>query len=348
MAPPPTARSLVEALCSDACAGRRTNTPGNALARRHILDALRARGLDPGEHAVPRCNGTNVIATLPGDIDRWVLVGAHYDHLGANHHGIFRGADDNAASVAILVEVAAALAAKRPDGRGVILAAFDAEEPPFFATGAMGSQHFVRHPTVPLDRIDMMVAMELLGHGIGPAGLPGAVRDSVFVLGGERSEGTSARLDALADATPGITMRRTDAEVIPPLSDHLAFWEANVPFLLLTGPRSATYHTTDDTPDRLEWKRIDAVSRWLERFVRDQCARPEGRVRFLRDGRDDRSTLETMLSLLRPLAAVTPLAAQGIRQAEALLKRCDAKGRLGEAERIAAQGLVGAVEQALS
>jgi hypothetical protein len=190
--------------------------------------------------------------------------------------------------------------------------------------------------------------MELLGHGIGPVGVPSAVRDSVFILGGERSEGTSARLDALADVTPGITVRRTDAEVIPPLSDHLAFWEAGVPFLLLTGPRPATYHTPNDTPDRLEWKRIDAVSRWLERFVRDQCARPEGRVRFVRDGRDDRSTLETMLALLRPLAAATPLAAQGIRQAEALLKRCDPKGRLGEAERIAAQGLVGAIEQALA
>ncbi|MBK6529468.1 MAG: M28 family peptidase [Deltaproteobacteria bacterium] len=349
MTPPiHSARALVDALCSDACAGRRTNTPGGALARSHIVDALRARGLDPVEQAVPRCNGTNVIATIPGAIDRWVLVGAHYDHLGANNQGVFRGADDNAASVAILVEVAAALAARRPDGRGVILAAFDAEEPPFYATGAMGSQHFVRSPTVPLDRIDMMVAMELLGHGIGPDGLPGAVRDSVFVLGGERSEGTSARLDALADASPGITVRRTDAEVIPPLSDHLAFWEAGVPFLLLTGPRPATYHTPDDTPDRLEWPRIDAISHWLERFVRDQCARPEGRVRFLRDGRDDRSTLDTMLSLLRPLAAMTPLAAQGVRQAEALIARCDSKGRLGEAERTAAQNLVAAIEQALA
>ncbi len=348
MAPPPTARSLVEALCSDACAGRRTNTPGGALARRHVLDALRARGLDPGEQPVPRCNGTNVIAALPGDIDRWVLVGAHYDHLGANNQGIFRGADDNAASVAILVEVAAALAAKRPDGRGVILAAFDAEEPPFYATGAMGSQHYVRNPTVPLDHIDMMVSMELLGHAIGPAGLPSAVRDSVFILGGERSEGTSARLDALADAAPGITVRRTDADVIPPLSDHHAFWEAERPFLLLTGPRSATYHTPNDTPDRIEWPRVDAVARWLERFVRDQCARPEGKVRFLRDGRDDRSSLETMRALLRPLAQVNPMAAQGLRQAEVLLARCDARGRLGEAERIAAQGLVGAVERAFA
>ncbi|MFO0605487.1 MAG: M28 family peptidase [Polyangiales bacterium] len=344
----PSARALVEALCSDACAGRRTGTPGGALARRHVVDALRARGLDPAEQPLERCDGANVIATVRGDVDRWVLVGAHYDHLGANNHGVFRGADDNAASVAILVEAAAALAAKRPDGRGVIFAAFDAEEPPFYATGAMGSQHYVRRPTVPLDRVDMMLSMELLGHAVGPAGLPGEVRDSVFVLGGERSEGTSARLDALRDVSPGVTVRRVDAEVIPPLSDHLAFWDAGVPFLLLTGPRSATYHTVQDTPDRLDWRRVDAVARWLERFVRDQCARPEGRVRFLRDGRDDRSTLESMLALLRPLEPVNPLAAQGARQARALLARCDKQGRLGDNERIAVQGLVGAIEQAFA
>jgi hypothetical protein len=342
-----SARTLVAALCSDPCAGRRTGTPGSALARRHIVDALRARGLDPEEQAVPRCGGVNVIATVKGDIDRWVLVGAHYDHLGEGARGIYRGADDNAASVAIMVEAAAALAARRPAGRGVIFAAFDAEEPPFYATGAMGSQHFVQHPTVPLERVDLMVSMELLGHAVGPAALPDAVRQSAFILGGERSAGTSARLDALADAVPGVTVRRVDAEVIPPLSDHLAFWEAGVPFLLLTGPRSATYHTVDDTPERLDWARVDALARWLEALVRDQCGRPEERVVFVPDGRDDRSTLAAMLALLAPLEALLPQAARAAREARALLARCDPQGRLGEAERRAAQALVGAVERAL-
>ncbi|MDB4927626.1 MAG: Peptidase, partial [Myxococcaceae bacterium] len=205
-------------------------------------------------------------------VDRWVLVGAHYDHLGTQGKAVYRGADDNAASVGILVDVARALAAKRPDGRGVIFVAFDGEEPPFYDTGAMGSQDFVRAPAVPLDRIGMMVAMELLGHPIGPDGLPDAVRSSVFALGAERSAGTSARVDALASAVDGVTVRRTDAEVIPPLSDHLAFWQARVPFMLLTGTRSAAYHTPWDTPDRLDWNRVGAVSRWLEAFVRDQCA----------------------------------------------------------------------------
>jgi Peptidase family M28 len=343
-----TSRALVESLCSDACAGRRSGTPGGVLARKHIVDAMRAAGLDPVEQPAPGCKGANVIATIPGAIDRWVLVGAHYDHLGVMGGEVFRGADDNAASVGALVSVGRSLASRRPDGRGVILVAFDGEEPPFFATGSMGSQHFARNPTVPLDRIDMMVAMELLGHAIGPEGLPATVRESMFVLGAERSEGTSARVDALSNAAEGVIARRVDAEVIPPLSDHLAFWEAGVPFVLLTGARSATYHTPDDTLEHLDWKRIGAVARWLEAFVRDACVRPEGRVKFLRGGRDDASTLDALAALLEPMRERSPLAATGLTQVRALRAQCDRTGRLPEALQSRAGQLVGAIEQALA
>lgn len=340
-------RALVDALCSDACAGRRSGTPGGVLARGHVIDALRGAGLDPFAHDAPKCQGANVIATIPGDLDRWVLVAAHYDHLGANNRGIFRGADDNAAAVAALVALGASLARRRPDGRGVILAAFDGEEPPFFATERMGSQQWVQNPTVPLDRIDMMVAMELLGHRVGPEGLPAEVRDSLFVLGTERSEGTAAMVEHESTAVPGVVARRLDAEVIPPLSDHLAFWEAQVPFVLLTGTRSASYHTVHDTPDRLDWDRIDGASQWLERFVRGQCARPEDRVRF-RDTRDDASTLDAMRAMLSPLAGVSPLVAPALAQIASLRARCDGDGRLPDALQPEVPRLVAGIESALS
>lgn len=341
-------RDLVNALCSDACAGRKSATPGGRLARKLVVDALRGMGLDPFEQPAPGCVGANVIAAIPGDVDRWVLIGAHYDHLGAYGPDVYRGANDNAASVGILVEVARALATRRPDDRGVIFAAFDGEEPPFYATGDMGSQHFVNNPIVPLDRIDMMVAMELLGQPLGPEGLPSEVRGSVFALGAERSVGTSERIDRLAVGVSDIAVRRIDADVIPPLSDHLGFWDAGVPFLFLTGGRSATYHAPDDAVDRLDWKRVSAVSAWLEAFTRDQCARPESKVEFRRDGRDDRSTLDAMEALLTPLLGVTPLAHLALTQARALRSRCDALGRLADVDRGAVANLVGAIESALA
>ena len=72
------------------------------------------------------------------------------------------------------------------------------------------------------------------------------VRQSLFALGAERSAGTSALVDALADAEPGVVVRRADAEVIPPLSDHWAFWQRQVPFLFLTCGRWQHYHQPSD------------------------------------------------------------------------------------------------------
>ena len=107
-----------------------------------------------------------------------MLVGAHYDHLGKHGSDTFYGADDNAAAVAILVEVGRALATRPPEGRSVLLAAFDCEEPPHFCSEAMGSAHFVAHPTIPLQEIDLMVCMDLVGHAVGSERAPAEVRQT--------------------------------------------------------------------------------------------------------------------------------------------------------------------------
>ena len=75
-------RELIERLCGPECAGRRPGTQGGDRARALVVQALRGAGLDPAEHRVPGCGGANVIAKIRGDIERYVLVGAHFDHLG--------------------------------------------------------------------------------------------------------------------------------------------------------------------------------------------------------------------------------------------------------------------------
>jgi hypothetical protein len=337
-------RQLVEALCSDACAGRATGSRGGELARALVVDALRAAGLDPDEQLIPGCGGSNVLATLAGARDRYVLVAAHYDHLGGRPGAFYRGADDNAAAVAIMVEVARALAARRQDGRGVVFAAFDAEEPPHFMNESMGSQHFVRHPTVPLDRIDLMLCMDLVGHAVGPEQAPAAVRDSLFVLGAERSRGTAALVDSIA--TPGVTSRRIDAEVIPPLSDYLAFWEARVPFAFLTCGRWQHYHTTTDTPDKLDYAKMAATARWLEELTRQSCALDA--PGHFTGAPDDASTLTSAIALCDALLPLSPEAALGRRMAEDLLGDCDEAGRLPERRRPEAQQLVALLESRLA
>jgi hypothetical protein len=74
-------KTLVEALCSERCAGRAPGPPEGAAARAEVVAALRGAGLDPFEQPVPGCRGANVLATLPGRTDRWVMLAAHLEGL---------------------------------------------------------------------------------------------------------------------------------------------------------------------------------------------------------------------------------------------------------------------------
>lgn len=340
----PRMRSLVESLCGDACAGRATGTAGGQEARRLVVAALRDAGLDPDLQAVPGCGGANVIAAVPGDVDRWVLVAAHYDHLGTEGGQVFRGADDNAAAVAILAELGRALVAARQTGRGVLLAAFDAEEPPNFLRETMGSQHYVSRPLVPLDRTDLMICMDLVGHSVGPGIAPAAVQSSLFALGAERSEGTRALVDRTR--ADGLYVRRLDAEVVPPMSDYHAFWRAQVPFVFLTAGRWAHYHTPRDVPALLAYHKMSSTAAWLTDLVRAACDH-DGPRRFT-NAPDDVSTLQTTIELCRSLAEVSAEAEIGLDMAEKLLGVCDARGRLPEGRRHEARALVAAIESRLA
>ncbi|HSQ64514.1 MAG TPA: M28 family peptidase [Polyangiaceae bacterium] len=339
-------RELVRDLCSLQCAGRKPGTPQGLAARRVVVSALRAAGLDPHEQAVPGCGGANVVATIPGTVDRWIVLGAHYDHLGKLGDEVFWGADDNAAAVAILVEVARAAAARR-EGRGVVIAAFDGEEPPYFMTDGMGSRQLLRDPPVPRDRIDFMVAMDVVGHRIGPKSLPDEVGSSVFALGGERSEGTSSLIESIGRAEPGVIVRTADADIIPPLSDHEPFWSARIPFLLLTCGRSSVYHTPQDVPAALDYGKMAATARWLSKFVQATRLR-DGEIAFRDDGRDDARTLRQVMQVLEALEAVTPEASLGMGMAKALLDECDREGRLPEVRHPEVGQLIAMIEQRLA
>lgn len=340
-------KRVVEGLCSDVCAGREAGSAGGMAARAVVREAMTEAGCPPRDQPVPGCGGVNLLSEVKGMGARWVLVGAHYDHLGRHGRDTFYGADDNAAAVAILVEVGRALAARPPEGRSVLLAAFDGEEPPHFYSEAMGSAHFVAHPTIPLNGIDLMVCMDLVGHGLGPDGVPAEVRETLFALGAERSEGTSTLVDSLARAESGVIVRRVDADIIPPLSDHWAFWRAEVPFVFLTCGRWQHYHQPTDTPDKLDFPKMAATARWLERLVRAACARPSGPVRF-QQVHDDASTLSSLRGILEALAGGHPMVSTALAAIGGLERKLDDRGCLPVAEQQQAQELVMTIESVLA
>jgi Zn-dependent M28 family amino/carboxypeptidase len=330
-------RELVSKLCSDECAGRLPGSKGGLLARSLVREALEKTGLAVTEQKLARTNGANLIAEIPGsgeNAGRAIVVGAHYDHLGQIGRKIYRGADDNAAAVAILIDAARRVIEKRSGGRRVVFVAFDAEEAPYFRTGDMGSEAFVEATGV--EHVDAMIAMDLVGHALGPAALPDTVRRSLFVLGAEKSE-----LGPFVKSRPGLFARRLDAEIIPPLSDYDAYWERGVPFLFLSCGRSRVYHTPEDTPDQLDFEKMAETAAFLSDLVTD-LAEHAPRARFV-DRRDDAVTVETLLALGRELAPFSPQAKAALGRLEPLRGRV-----LSPSERDFVAMVVGGLEDALA
>lgn len=346
---------LVAFLCSPGCAGRAPGTPGSLLARQRLVQELERAGVEPAGddgwlQEVPGC-GHNVIGRVPGSgplAGRALVVGAHYDHLGAAAHGqAYRGADDNAAAVAILVELARALGRGPVAGRQVILALFDGEEPPHFLTGTMGSMRWVARPCVPLETIDQMVCMDLVGHALGPDAFPEQVRRSLFVLGAERSQGTDALVEACAARAQGVTPRRLGMDVVPPLSDYYSFEEAGVASLFLTCGRWEHYHQVTDTPDRLDLPKIAATATFLEDLTRTLAARPDAPVRHDPARRDDLATIRSLQTIGRLLAPLVPPVSAALAPLDAL-EAAAARGPLDASARTQVRILVGQLEALLA
>ncbi|MGE0708821.1 MAG: M28 family metallopeptidase [Planctomycetota bacterium] len=345
-ADPTRIRALVEFLCSEPCAGRAPGTPEGRAARDRVQRELAAAGALPagpgGEwlQPVPGCGGDNVLGRLPGARERSIVVGAHYDHLGRTGNDAYWGADDNAAAVAILVEVAHLLRGVEL-GREVLLCAFDAEEPPHFHDESMGSIHYVKHPPVPLERVDAMVCMDLVGHALGPAGLTPELRDSLFVLGAGRGVG----LGAVVDATPrpaGVIPRRVSCEVIPALSDYFAFDRARIPFLFLTCGRWEHYHEVTDTPEKLAYEKIAATAEWLAALVVNLAAH-EGPFPYVPGGSDDLATVASLRAVGEALGTFDPRALA----LRAALATFPSKEPFTPGQRQRLSALVGMIESAL-
>lgn len=158
-------------LSADTYQGRKTGTKGSEMARSYIKGRLRSIGLKSFpqlanyeqqftamEKSGNKVTAKNVIAYIPGKTDHVIVLSAHYDHLGVIDGDIYNGADDNASGVAGLLKIAAYYAKAQPNNT-LIFAFFDAGELDW-----QGSQTFVNHPPVPLDKIVMNINLDMISH----------------------------------------------------------------------------------------------------------------------------------------------------------------------------------------
>ncbi len=268
-------RIHVEYLAGPELRGRKPGTPGNRAAADYIAAKFRELGLEPlssmggyGQRISPAL-GDNLIGVRhganPDSASPWLLIGAHYDHLG----GQYLGADDNASAVAILLETARTL--PRLPHHHLLFVAFNAEEPPYIRTPSMGSQYFVDHLPPEIgspSHLQTAIIMDLMG---GVHWEP--LRDVVFAAGAEKSLGLYQRVNATPPTPPPspltvLTLGLHLVEEIPLIgqvsfSDYDSFRNASVPFLFLSSGRTPRYHQTSDLPDTLHYERMAATVRWL-------------------------------------------------------------------------------------
>jgi len=189
----------------------------------------------------------NVIAYLKGSnpalAGEYIVIGAHHDHLGLGGPGsssrmpdtiaVHYGADDNASGVSAVLEIAEKLKSLKP-GRSIIFTTFGAEE-----KGIIGSNYFVSHPTVPLEKIELMLNLDMVGR----------LRDSSLQIGGV---GTSSEFKTILKETEKNTAFKfslSEAGYGP--SDHAAFYSKDKPVLFFSTGAHQDYHTPNDKVDSI-------------------------------------------------------------------------------------------------
>jgi hypothetical protein len=192
----------------------------------------------------------NVGAILPGKgdlADEYIVIGAHYDHVGYGPNGVdaknegklHPGADDNASGTSgllVLAEKMKAAYAALPDtasARSVLFLTFTAEE-----AGLIGSRWFVNHPSIELSKIYIMLNMDMIGRLRAKEGLE--------VQGTQTAEGLYDWLKPHFDAS-GIEIKH--GMEVAGNSDHASFYSKKLPVLFFFTGLHRQYHKPEDTFD---------------------------------------------------------------------------------------------------
>jgi hypothetical protein len=203
--------------------------------------------------------GAKIVGTDPKLKDEWIIVAAHFDHLGHAARGYFPGADDNASGVAMMLEAARCFAQDdAKPRRSIMFIGFDLEE-----EGLWGSRYFVDHPPEPLDRVKLFVTADMIGRD-----LAGVCKDFVFVFGTETSPGMKAVIDQAAKSEPVDLGLIGNDLLIVDRSDYGPFRKLSIPYLFFSTGENPHYHRQTDTSDTLDYDKALATTRIVLTILR--------------------------------------------------------------------------------
>jgi Zn-dependent M28 family amino/carboxypeptidase len=249
----------------------------------------------------------NVVGILEGSDpvlkSEYIVIGAHYDHLGRGGEGsgslaprsgeIHHGADDNASGTAGVIELARIFSAQKPKlKRSLVFIGFSGEE-----EGLLGSNYYVNHPLVPLANTVAMINMDMIGRmrdrklSVGGIGTSQEWREIVRQANSSQSMSVTANsgspspkrvpLVVSANGRPIMTIDPNGAFELTlnedgyGPSDHSSFYTKQIPVLFFFTGTHNDYHKPSDTFDKINYNDEARILSLVARIVRDVDGAPK-------------------------------------------------------------------------
>jgi Zn-dependent M28 family amino/carboxypeptidase len=275
-------------------------TPGN----NRVLTGGISLSIDVTRKEVP---AYNVVGILEGSDpvlkNEYIVIGAHYDHLGRGGEGsgslaprsgeIHHGADDNASGTAGMIELARIFSAQKPRlKRTLVFIGFGGEE-----EGLLGSNYYVNHPLVPLANTVAMINMDMIGRmkdrKLSVGGIGTAQEWRELVRQANTAESMAVTVNSSSPLPKGVpivvsangrTIMTTDPNGIFELtltedgygpSDHSSFYTKQVPVLFFFTGTHSDYHKPSDTFDKINYNDEARILSLVARIVRDVDGAPK-------------------------------------------------------------------------
>ncbi len=254
-------KTTVTWLADSARQGRHSGTQGALASGDYIASRMKELGFTVQMQGFGG-NRRNVIGRL-GDADSYVVIGAHYDGQGPG----FPSASDNAAGVAVVLEIARELKDQKVPV-SIVAVAFDDEE-----QGLNGSRYYVDHSPFPVENAVAAMVFDTLGRSFLDLSVA-----PLFILGSEYSK----ELAGIVQKRMRPDMLVAGTDLIGPRSDFAAFAVRRVPYLFFTNATHKDYHGAGDTPDRVDYSLLAAQAGLISQIV-DDAARSSVRPKYLEE-----------------------------------------------------------------
>jgi hypothetical protein len=276
----------LEALAHDSMRGRGSGSADELKAAEYLRDRYLAYGLqEPPGGAIQSfqahsqrlgrvLDSRNVLAAVEGSgalEDEWIVVGAHYDHIGFRglldeSQGPNNGADDNGSGTVLILEMARVIQAYVNSGgmggrarRSILFAAFGAEE-----QGLLGSCAYVYGaPAIPLGQINAMMNFDMVGR----------LRSNTVYISGAETSGVWGPM-AINSNEPILNLEIRESSCTG-CTDHVCFWQAGVPFMGFFTGLHAEYHGPEDDVDLINFDGMVRIGELALRVLNRLVVMPE-------------------------------------------------------------------------